>query len=101
MYKKVKYLIAVLLFTGLASYAQEVKFTGTADKKYDGNKIVLYNRAIGDHDSAVLQDGKFVIAVPFKEPTRYFFYSDMERKAKGGYSPFGILVTEPGTIKID
>ena len=68
-------LIAVLLLTGLASLAQEVKFSGTADKKYDGNKIVLYNRATGDHDSAVLKDGKFVLTVSFKEPTRYFFFT--------------------------
>ena len=101
MPNKAKFLIAVLLLTGLGSFAQEVKFSGTADKKYDGNKIVLYNRATGDHDSAVLKDGKFILTVSFKEPTRYFFYSDYERRTKGGYSPYGILVTEPGTVSID
>ena len=101
MPNKAKFLIAVLLLTGLASFAQEVIFSGTADKKYDGNKIVLYNRATGDHDSAVLKDGKFILTVSFKEPTRYFFYSDYERRTKGGYSPYGILVTEPGTVSID
>ena len=101
MPNKAKFLIAVLLLTGLGSFAQEVKFSGTADKKYDGNKIVLYNRATGDHDSAVLKDGKFILTVSFKEPTRYFFYSDYERRTKGGYSPFGVLVTEPGTVSID
>ena len=101
MPNKAKFLIAVLLLTGLASFAQEVIFSGTADKKYDGNKIVLYNRATGDHDSAVLKDGKFILTVSFKEPTRYFFYSDYERRTKGGYSPFGVLVTEPGTVSID
>lgn len=101
MFKKLQYLIAGLLLTGLASYAQEVKFAGTADKKYDGNKIILYNRATGDHDSAILKDGRFVFTVSFKEPTRYMFYSALELKTKGGYSPYGILVTEPGTIKID
>ena len=101
MFKKLKCLLAFSLFTGVVSFAQEVKFSGTADKKYDGNKIILYNRATGDHDSAVLQDGKFLITVPFKEPTRYFFYSEFEMKKNGGYSPYGILVTEPGTVKID
>lgn len=101
MFKKLRCLIAGLLLTGIASHAQEVKFTGTADKKFDGNQIVLYNRATGDHDSTLIQDGKFVFTVKFKEPTRYFFYSDYERKTKGGYSPYGILVAEPGTIKID
>src|SRR5687767_3982437 len=91
------FLIAALLLTTLVTYAQEVKFTGTADKKFDGNKVILYNRATNDHDSAVIQDGKFVLTVSFKEPTRYFFYSQYEQKAKGGYAPYGILVTEPGT----
>jgi peroxiredoxin len=101
MYKKLNYLITVLLVSGSVSYAQEVKFTGTADKKFDGNKIILYNRATGDHDSAFIKDGKFAISVAFKEPTLYLFYSDLELKTKGGYSPYGILVTEPGTVKID
>ena len=101
MLKTATFLIVALLFTVLNSYAQKVTFAGKADKKYDGNKIVLYNRITGDHDSANLKNGKFSITVTYKEPTRYFFYSDFERKAKGGYTPFGIIVTKPGTIKID
>jgi peroxiredoxin len=101
MFKKRILLLTTMLFAVLASFAQEVKFIGTADKKYDGNKIVLYNRATGDHDSAVLKDGRFVITVQFKEPTRYLFYSDFQLKNKGGYSPFGILITEPGSVKIE
>ena len=50
MLKTATCLIAALLFAGLNSYAQKVKFIGKADEKYDGNKIVLYNRATGDHD---------------------------------------------------
>lgn len=101
MFKKATYLVAGLLFSGLASLAQEVKFEGTADKKFDGNKIMFYNRATGDHDSAIIQDGRFTITTTFKEPTRYMFYSVYEAKTKGGYSPYGVLVTEPGTIKME
>lgn len=101
MFSKVKCLIAGLLLTGLASYSQEIKFAGTADKKFDGNKIIIYNRAVGVHDSATIKDGKFTFLLPFKEPTRYMFYSDFEKTSKGGYGPWGILVTEPGTIKIE
>jgi peroxiredoxin len=101
MLKRAKYFIAALLFASLASSAQDVKFEGTADKKFDGNKIILYNHSTGDHDSAYVKDGKFTITVSFKEPTQYMFYSDMELKTKGGYSPYGILVTEPGTVKIN
>ncbi|HWJ92474.1 MAG TPA: DUF4369 domain-containing protein, partial [Flavisolibacter sp.] len=101
MFKKAKFFLAGFVLCAISSYAQELKFAGTADKKFDGNKIVLYNRATGDHDSAVLKDGKFLFTVAFKEPTLYFFYSQLELKTKGGYAPYGIMVTEPGTIKID
>jgi len=100
MLRRAKYFIAVLLFVSLASPAQDVKFTGTADKKFDGNQIVIYNR-YGLHDSAIIKDGRFVFDVPFKEPGLYMFYSQLEMKNKGGYSPYGIMVTEPGTIKIN
>ena len=100
MFSKVKYLIASLLLTGLASYSQEIKFAGTADKKFDGNKVIIYNRSVGVHDSAYIKDGKFSFTLPFKEPTRYMFYSDFEKTTKGGYAPWGILVTAPGTIII-
>ena len=100
MLRRAKYFIAVLLFVSLASPAQDVKFTGTADKKFDGNQIIIYNRS-GLHDSATIKDGRFVFDVPFKEPGLYMFYSQLEMKNKGGYAPYGILVTEPGTIKIN
>ena len=101
MFQKLNCLVASLMLCSLASFAQDIKFSGKADKKYDGNKIIIYNRAVGVHDSAVINDGKFTLIVPFKEPTQYFFYSDFEKKAKGGYAPYGILVTEAGTVEID
>lgn len=101
MFRKIISLTVVSIFTGLASYAQQVNFVGSADKKFDGNKIILYNHATNDHDSAYIKNGSFMITVTFKEPTRYMFYSDLELKTKGGYSPYGILVTEPGTVRIN
>jgi peroxiredoxin len=100
MFNKTKYLFASLLFIVFGSYAQDLKFAGTADKKFDGNKIVIYNRATATHDSAVIKDGKFEFVLKFQEPSLYMFYSQFEQKTKGGYSPYGILVTEPGVIKI-
>lgn len=100
MFNKTKYLFASLLFTVVTSYAQELKFAGTADKKFDGNQIVIYNRATATHDSAVIKDGKFEFVLKFQEPSLYMFYSQFELKTKGGYSPYAILVTEPGTISI-
>src|SRR6185437_9571205 len=100
MFNKLKYLIAGLLFTGLTSHAQQIKFSGTADKKFDGDKIVIYNRT-GLHDSAFIKDGQFSFVIPFKEPGTFMFYSEAEMKAKGGYGPYSILVTGPGTININ
>ena len=101
MFSKGKYILAGLLITGLASFSQTVKFAGTADEKYNGSKVILYNRATGDHDSATLKDGRFELNVSYKEPSVYYFYSQYEMKTKGGYTPFGIMVTEPGTVNIE
>lgn len=77
-----------------------VVFKGTADTIYNGKKLIIYNKATGDHDSTTVVNGSFEITVTYKEPTRYMFYSQYELKKKGGYVPYGILVTKPGTIFI-
>ncbi len=100
MLKKIKSAVSLFLLTTVVVHAQDVKFVGTAPKKYDGNKIVLYNHSTSDVDSAFIKNGQFSIKLKFKEPTIYYFYSDYESKAQGGYVPFGIMVSKPGTIKI-
>ncbi|MBS1566199.1 MAG: redoxin domain-containing protein, partial [Bacteroidetes bacterium] len=77
-----------------------VNFIGTVDPVYNGEEVVIYNRAIGVHDSAMVQNGQFVITAPYKEPNRYMFYSKTEVKKKHGYSPWGILVTKAGDIQV-
>jgi peroxiredoxin len=79
---------------------EKILFKGTADAKYDGNMIMLYNRSTNDMDSALIQNGRFEISVNYKEPSRYMFYSKYEQKNKGGYAPWGIIVTKPGTVQI-
>jgi peroxiredoxin len=95
-------IVSILLFTSVTSFGQndKVVFNGTTDTMYKGSKIVLYNRATNDHDSAYVTNGRFAITVAYKEPTRYYFYSEYEAKKKGGYSPFGIVVTSPGEINM-
>jgi peroxiredoxin len=94
----------VFLLAGKLSFAQSetplVKFKGTADTAYNGKQVVLYNKMTGDHDSVTVSNGGFEITVPYKEPTRYMFYSKHELKVKGGYSPFGILISKPGTVHL-
>jgi peroxiredoxin len=75
-----------------------IVFKGTADTMYNGNMIVLYNNSTKDMDSAVVQNGRFEFSVAYKEPSRYMFYSKYEAKKKGGYAPWGILVTKPGEV---
>lgn len=99
-------LIAGVCLGALAGKAQDasgkiIVFRGTAGSQYEGEKVVLYNHVTNDHDSAYIKNGRFVITVSFKKPSRYMFYSEFERKKKHGYSPFGILVTEPGETTID
>ncbi len=83
-----------------ASSVKLVVFSGTTDTVYNGTTLVLYNKITDDHDSVVVKNGKFQLAVQFREPTRYLFYSKYELKKKGGYSPFGIIVTQPGTFHL-
>lgn len=94
-------LIVCLLLSLGSTQAQTVVFNGIADKKYEGDKVVLYNNATQDHDSAVVKDGRFSITVSFKGATRYFLMSKRELKDKGGYVPFGVFVTGPGVLMID
>lgn len=96
MLKNAKYFIAGLLLSGSSSFAQQINIFGKAEKKYDGSKVVLYTSSYTD--SAFVKDGKFQFTLMFKEPTEYLLYSGFELKAKGGYSPYGVLVTEPGTL---
>lgn len=84
----------------LKSEKNVVVFKGTTDTKYNGSTLVLYNKAMGAHDSVQIANGKFEIAVPYKVPSRYMFYSKYELKKKGGYAPYGILVSEPGIIHV-
>jgi peroxiredoxin len=94
-------LIANLAFAQLKEEKSVVIFKGTADTIYNGSTLVLYNKAVAIHDSVQVNHGKFEITVPYKGPTRYMFYSKFELKKKGGYSPYGILVSGPGIIQIN
>ncbi|MDB5210056.1 MAG: AhpC/TSA family protein [Sediminibacterium sp.] len=93
-------LVVLSLPVTTALFSQRVLFKGVTDTIYNGKELVLYNKVTGDHDSAIVVNGKFEISVPYKEPARYMFYSKYELKKKGGYAPFGILISGPGTISI-
>lgn len=78
-----------------------IVFKGTADAKYNGEFVHIYNNVLKEkHDSTMIIDGAFSFKRPFKEPTRYMFYSGFEIRVKHGYSPMGILVDHPSVIEI-
>jgi peroxiredoxin len=93
----------LMLCCGLTALAQEkqaekIIFKGSTDTVYNGKVIMMYNRPLGVLDSAKVVNGSFVLTVPYKEPSRYMFYSKYEAKKKGGYAPYGILIANPGTV---
>lgn len=101
--KNIVLVSAIILLAGSA-FAQTnntVIFSGKADTAYNGKMVILYNKITGDHDSTLVANGRFEISVPYKEPSRYMFYSKYEVKKKGGYAPFGIIVTNPGRIQLN
>jgi peroxiredoxin len=105
---KIKNILLALMFIAVTGslFAQSgdskssVIFKGRADTVYNGKLLVLYNKITGDHDSVTVANGQFEIVLPYKEPTRYMFYSKYELKKKGGYAPFGIVISKPGTVYI-
>lgn len=102
---KIKKYILLLVFITLTAgsivaQTSQIVFHGTTDTTYNGQVVILYNKVTGDHDSATVANGRFEISVPYKEPGRYMFFSRYELKKKGGYAPYGIIVTKPGTIQL-
>ncbi len=93
-------IIAGSVFAQITIDKQQVVFKGTTDTAYNGKVVVLYNKVTGDHDSAIVANGRFEISVPYKEPSRYMFYSKYELKKKGGYAPYGIIITKPGNVQL-
>lgn len=79
--------LAAAMFGTAMAQANKVRFVGTTDTIYNGVKVILYNKATKDHDSAYVKKGHFEITVDYKEPTRYMFYSEYELKKKAVMRP--------------
>jgi peroxiredoxin len=106
MLRRRNIILTGLILAGRLAFGQQagsnakIVFRGTTDTAYNGKEIVLYNKATKDHDSVMVRNGRFEVSVPFKEPSRYMFYSKYELKQRGGYAPFGILVARPGIVNM-
>ena len=97
-------LFLLLTLTGavITTNAQrDIVFAGTADSRYDGEYVFIYNNALKEgKDSAKIVDGKFTITRPFKEASGYYFFSGYQYRKDHGYSPFVVLVEKPSTIHL-
>lgn len=103
MLKQISSLFVLACLTLTSAWAQsggKVVLLGEVDGQYNGTKIYMYNNITGDQDTVLVQDGKWRIELPFTVPTRHMLASEAESKKHGGYSPFGILVEEPGVVLI-
>src|SRR6185503_3885981 len=100
--KKILLFIALVIAVGKVNAQQgNIVIEGTADAKYNGEYVHIYNNVLKEkHDSIIIANGKFSFTRPFKEPTRYYFYSSYEIRTKHGYAPFGILIDRPSTVKL-
>jgi thiol-disulfide isomerase/thioredoxin len=89
-------------FAQQAGAQQSITFEGSAESKYNGQFVHIYNNALREkHDSVRIVNGHFAFKRPFTVPTRYMFYSSYELKTNHGYAPFGILIDRPSAIKIN
>ena len=99
-----KILLIIVLITAISKAGAQqgnIVIEGTADPKYNGEYVHIYNNALKEkHDSTIIANGKFSFMRPFKEPTRYYFYSSYEIRIKHGYAPFGILIDRPSAVKL-
>ena len=95
-------LIAINRVNAQSAGVNNIVIEGTADTKYNGEYVHVYNNILKEkHDSTIIANGKFSFTRPFKEATRYMFYSSFEIRTKHGYSPFGILVDHPSVVHLD
>jgi thiol-disulfide isomerase/thioredoxin len=92
-----KKLIALLLLPSFA-FAQEVVIKGKFSGDTRGyNKIYIYGTNVKS-DSAVMVDGSFEFKLPFEKPFLPLFYTEYDKSVKRMYSPFPVLVEQPGEV---
>ncbi|SIO41827.1 TlpA family protein disulfide reductase [Chitinophaga niabensis] len=92
-----KKLFALLLLPSFA-FAQEVVIKGKFSGDTKGyNKIYIYGNNV-KNDSAVMVDGNFEFKVPFEKPFLPLFYTEYDRYVKRMYTPFPVLVEQPGEV---
>jgi thiol-disulfide isomerase/thioredoxin len=63
--------------------------------------VYIYSNPLSFKDSALIQDGTFRYETEYRHPVRYLLYSGYDVKEKGWYVPMGLLIDQPGEIKVE
>ncbi|MGO4290482.1 redoxin domain-containing protein [Chitinophaga sp. RAB17] len=99
-----KKIIAVISGTMICigSYAQtqqQIVLQGTITGDLKGhNKMYIYSRTY--HDSAVIDNGRYTLHIPFTEPVYLMLVPEYVLAERQMYSPFGILMDKPVTYTV-
>ncbi|WEK34351.1 MAG: TlpA disulfide reductase family protein [Candidatus Pseudobacter hemicellulosilyticus] len=72
------------------------QFTGDT-KGY--NKVYVYGTNVKS-DSAVMTNGLFTFTMPFEKPFTPAFYTEYDTRVNRMYSPYVVLVDQPGTVTL-
>lgn len=95
-----KKLFVLLLTLPSLAMAQTVVIKGKFNGDTKGNnKVYIYGNNV-KNDSAVMVDGSFEFTVPFEKPFLPLFYTEYDKNVKRMYSPYPVLVEQPGVITL-
>lgn len=87
-------LMLVLLLAATGASAQNVLIKGTVSGDTKGKNKVYITDLNAYKDTASIQNGKFLIEIPFNGPQALFMHMEYEP----GYRPFRVVFDKPGTI---
>lgn len=101
MKKNIIFLILTLL-CGKGVLAQgKLTIKGTVKGDLKGyHKIYVYGNNVTP-DSAVVNNGRFEMSIPYKASMFPILYDEYSVKVQRGFTPYAIVVDRPGTVNID
>ncbi|MRG47669.1 redoxin domain-containing protein [Chitinophaga sp. SYP-B3965] len=95
-----KLLLTLLALPSFVVAQQTVTIKGKFSGDTKGyNKVYIYGTGV-KNDSSVMTDGNFEFKVPFEKPFLPLFYTEYDKTVKRMYSPYPVLVEQPGEITL-
>lgn len=84
----------VLLLAATAAFAQKILIKGTVSGDTKGRNKVYITDLNAYNDTASIENGKFILEIPFKGAQALFMHMEYEP----GYRAFRVVFDKPGTI---